>query len=173
MDSSIVLLPDHLMIKGRHFTISGGYTSKADGVVHLPYNDLLKVVLVNRRQKRIMYVSMLLTGLSLMFAVPFFRAIGNVILRLRDIPINLLRYGSFNGDAVQGAILTGLLAAAGPFLPAIITWVFYLLSRKTYIELTTMRGIFLVETAAFDPNHAESLVDELNKQIYGKNQSFY
>ena len=52
---------------------------------------------------------------------------------------------------------------------AIIAWVFYLFSRKTYIELTTMRGIFLVEAAAFDANHAGNLVSELNERIYNKN----
>ena len=156
MNSFISLLPDCVQISGEFFTVANGYTKKVNDIVYLPFGDLLKAEIVKRRNKRFLYMSLLIMGISVVIITPFLYILGYVFT---GGFWHTLFYMDFYGDYIFGIILPIIVVVFLAFsVLAVPIFIIYLLTGKTYVELTTMKGIFRVEMGINDTetlNHIE------------------
>jgi cytochrome c-type biogenesis protein CcmH/NrfG len=179
MDSKILTLSaDGVTIHGKYYTVSNGFVTKANGMCHLRYRDLLSVELVKRRSKKAMY-AVLLSACVLMSVLMAVRAnIGtsargalkiasaqnvqeayNAVKELQET-LQYEGYGTYAAKAAKVVltVLIVLVAIVG------ITGALYLFSGRRMVELTTMRGTYRV--AVKRGNHEiKNLIAQLQSRL--------
>jgi hypothetical protein len=168
---SLVLSADSVTIQGKHFTVSNGFLTKADGTVQLKKKDLLSVDIVKRRSKKGMY-AVLILGSILIFVLSVIRS--NIESEIRDaINVGNIREAYETvieiRDTVQDmrdnetakAVVTGIIV-----FTAIICVVGagYLFSGKKFVELVTMRGTYRVLMKRGDME-TKDIVTQLRGQL--------
>lgn len=168
---SIVLSPDYVTIKGKYYTVSNGFISKAEGLVSLNYRDLLSVEVVKRRSKKIMY-GVLLLGSILIFSLSIVR--GNIERQIKSLDFssiksagNTLQTMNYTIQQGQGSELyknAKVAVTAIIILVAIVcvACIVYLFSGRKFLEITSMGGTYRVRVRRGDMSMRNTILQLKN-----------
>jgi len=155
-NNPLIITPEDIIIRGRYYTVSNGFLTKADGEVVIKRKNLLSADWVKRRSKRAMY-GVLILGSLLIALLSYIQS--NFFTVETDLQsmygvftdvIDITRHGrdsefiqSIRGFITTVMVLTGIVTLAGAG---------YVFSGRQYAEITTMHGIYRIEAKRGDIN---------------------
>jgi hypothetical protein len=168
MDSNpLTLTHDNVIISGKHYTVSNGFLSKADGEVRLKRSDIVSVNWVKRRSKRGMY-AVLILGSILIAVLSMVR--GNIgidnVQEAYDLAHDVYEFVQDGRDsALYETARTAMTVVI--VLTAIVTIIGagYLFSGRRYAEFTTMQGTYRMAVRGEHKQEMKDIVLQLRARM--------